>query len=153
MKKRFKWSDKWFEWLSTTSSVVPNQQPPGHILPVVQVTQMTSSFPLPSWGISSHTPGKVIGVLRQQLEQTVATQKSNWLHFGESTEDFWERPYLSCGSMNCQPVATHCYREENVRADWHLTFATKMANLTCMQHPSSCLWARRQQLHQCTEGP
>lgn len=39
------------------------QTKPGRILPIVQVTQITSSFPLPTWGVSSHTPGKAIGVL------------------------------------------------------------------------------------------
>lgn len=122
------------------------QQPPGYILPIVHITQITSSFPLPRKGISSHTSGKAIGVLRKTAawNKLLPLEKSHWLHLCESMKSFWERLWLSPGSMNCQPVARHCYRGESVTADWHLTFATKMVNLTCKQHPSSCLWADRE---------
>lgn len=139
MKRRFKWSDKWFEWLPTTNSGCC----PGYILPIIQVTQITSSFPLPRWGISSHAPGKATAAWNKLLP----LEKSHWLHLCESSKGFWERPWLTYGSMNCQPVATHSCRGENVTADWHLTFVKKV-NLNCKQHPSSCLWAHRQQLQQ-----
>lgn len=148
-----KWEVVWR--ITNNQSVVANQQPPGHILPIIQGTQGTSSFPVPGWGISSHTPGKAQGYWgRQQLGTNCCYWKSATDYIVVSQQKASEKGWLSCGSMKCQWGETHCYRRENIRADWHLTFATKMVNLTtCKQHPSFCPWAHRQQLQQCTEGP